>query len=67
MLDNVDYTYNLLLGGDARPTELLIRMRRVYLNVLLSATGDLYLAGRHAARPQHLALRDQTYFTASSQ
>ena len=41
MLDNEGYRYNLLLGGDIRPTELLIRRRQVYLNLFLFANGDL--------------------------
>ena len=41
MLDNEGYRYILLLGCDIRPTELLIRRRKIYSNLLLFANGDL--------------------------
>lgn len=41
MLNNAGNRYNLLLGGDSRPTELLVRRRHVPLYALLSGNGDL--------------------------
>ena len=41
MLENADYRYNLLLGGDIQQKELRKRRRRVYLYLLLSTNGDL--------------------------